>query len=52
MSIEKRRSLLRVSKEKFMNSITPSIINKYQKEISEMEDKDEDTKRIKTIINN
>jgi len=50
MSIEKRRSLLRVSKEKFLNTITSSIINKYQKEISEMEDTKEDTKRIKTTI--
>jgi hypothetical protein len=50
MSIEKRRSLLRISKEKFLNSTKPSIIDKYQKEISEVENKKEDTKRIKTTI--
>ena len=50
MSIEKRRSLLRISKEKFLNSITPNIINKYQKDILEMENKGQETKRIKTIV--
>ena len=50
MSIEKKRSLLRISKEKFLNAISPNIINKYQKEISEMENKDQETKRIKTVI--
>lgn len=50
MSIEKKRSLLRISKEKFLNSITPNIINKYQEEVFQMENKDQETKRIKTII--
>ena len=50
MSIEKKRSLLRISKEKFFNTISPNVINKYEKEISEMVNKDQETKRIKTII--